>query len=481
MRFTGFIGPSYTLQSVNVDCQRSVNLFPEVNALGTGKEKETASLVPTPGLRLLLTLGAGPTRACWTASNGELFWVAGNKFYRISSSWVATELGTLNSSTGPVSMADNGIDVFIVDGANGYTWTIGSSTFAVVADPNFYPADQVTFQDGYFIFNKKDSTQFFYSELNAITFDPLDVQSAESSPDNLVAVRSANQNVFLFGSRSIEVFYNSGDADNVFSRIQGAVVDVGCTAPFTIQKLIGSLYWIGGDANGTGMVYRMNGYQPQVISTPAIESVIRNLTADQIAAATAFSYQQGGHLFYCLNLPGTNSTWCFDASTNFWHERTYTNLWSLERHRAECHAVAHGESVVGDYQNGNIYALDPEKYTDNGIPIARIRTAPHLTKNLKFMQHKAFQLDMETGVGLDGADALGNSANPRASIRWSDDGGHSWSNEYFAEIGKIGKFKTRVKWRRLGQARDRVYEVRITDPVKVVLIGADLEVEEGLY
>ncbi len=481
MRFPGFIGPSYTLQSVNVDCQRCVNLYPEVNALGTGKERETASLVPTPGLRLLTTLGASPTRGSWSAANGELFWVAGNKFYRISSTWVATELGTLNSSTGPVSMADNGLQVFIVDGADGYTWDIGTNTFAVVSDPDFYPADQVTLLDGYFAFNKKGTTQFFYSGLNDVTFDPLDIQSAEASADNIVGIRAANQNLFLFGSKTVEVFYNAGDSDNVFSRIQGAVVDVGCSAPFTIQKIVGSLYWVGGDANGTGIVYRMNGYQPQVISTPAIETVIRSLSEADLALATAYTYQEGGHLFYCLNLPTTNSTWCFDASTNFWHERTYLNLWSLERHRAQNQAVAHGEIVVGDYQNGKIYALDSSKYTDDGDSIARIRAAPHLTKNLKLMRHCSFQLDMETGVGLDGAIGLGNGVNPRAIIRWSDDGGHSWSNEHFAEIGKIGKFKTRVIWRRLGMARDRVYEVKITDPVKVVLIGAELEIEEGLY
>jgi hypothetical protein len=481
MRFTGFIGPSYTLQSVNVDCQRCVNLYPEVNALGTGKERETASLVPTPGLRLLLTLPVGPCRAAWTTSGGQLFLVNGNKLYLISSTWTFTEMGTLNTSAGPVSMADNGIDLFIVDGTDGYIQPLISGTFSVVSDPNFYPADQVTFQDGYFIFNKKGTTQFFYSGLNATTFDPLDIQSAEASPDNLVGIRSANQNVFLFGSKTVEVFYNAGDSDNVFSRISGAVVDVGCSAPFTIQKIVGSLYWVGGDANGTGIVYRMNGYQPQVISTPAIETVIRSLSEEDLALATAFTYQESGHLFYCLNLPTTNSTWCFDASTNFWHERTYLNLWSLERHRAQNQAVAHGEIVVGDYQNGKIYALDSLKYTDDGVSIARIRAAPHLTKNLKLMRHMAFQLDMETGVGLDGPVGLGNGVNPRASIRWSDDGGHSWSNEHFAEIGKIGQFKTRVKWRRLGMSRDRVYEVKITDPVKVVLIGAELEVEEGLY
>lgn len=476
MRFTGFIGPSYTLQSKNVDCQRCVNLFPEINALNSGKEKEVASLVPTPGLRLLLTLADSPIRGLWSASNGQLFAVGGQKFYSISSSWVATERGTLNTDSGPVSMADNGTYVFIVDGTDGFTWNMTTSTFAEVTDPDFYPADQVTFQDGYFLFNRAGTQQFFISGINDVTFDGLDIASAEGSPDYLVGLRSINQNVVLFGAKSTEVYYNSGDADFPFTRIQGAVIAVGCSAPFSIAQLESSLYWIGGDINGSGIVYRMTGFQTQRISTPAIEKVIRGLSADDLANATAYTYQQGGHLFYCLNLPSTKSTWVYDASTELWHERTYLNLWEDERHRSEWHAVAFGENVVGDYENGRIYALDPDVYTDNGTSIARMRIAPHLSQGLKLIRHNSFQLDMEVGVGLDGS---GQGTDPKAMLQFSDDGGHSWSNEYWRDIGKIGKRQTRVKWNRLGSSRDRVYKIRITDPVKVVLIGAELELEAG--
>lgn len=476
MRFPGFIGPSYTLQSVNVDCQRCVNLFPEINALGTGKEREVAALVPTPGLLRLLTLANSPVRGLWRASNGSLFAVGGNKFYQISSSWVATELGSLNTSTGPVSIADNGLHVVVVDGTNGYTWTIGSSTFAQISDPDFLPADQVTFQDGYFLLNKAGSGQFFISGINDITFDGLDISTAEGSPDNLVGLMSMNQNTYLFGTQSTEVFYNSGDADFPFTRIQGAVMGVGCAAPFSIAKLQDSIYWLGGDETGNGIIYRTEGYRAVRISTPSIESVIRGLSTDDIADARAFTYQQGGHLFYCLNLPSYNSTWVFDASTSLWHERAYLNLWSLERHRADCHAVAFGLNVVGDYQSGKIYTLDPDTITDDGTYIARERAAPHLTKELKRVFHSYFQLDMETGVGLDGT---GQGTAPQAILSWSDDGGHSWSNEHFAEIGAIGARMTRVIWRRLGSSRDRVYRVRITEPIKVVLIGAEIGVEEG--
>jgi hypothetical protein len=447
-----------------------------MNELGTGKEREVASLVATPGMRLLMTLAESPVRGVYTASNGEVYAVGGNKLYSISSAWAATELGSLNTSTGPVSMADNGTHLVLVDGTDGFSWNMSTDTFAEITDPDFYPADQVTFQDGYFIFNKSGSAQFFFSDINAITFDALDYGTASGSPDNLVGLISAYQNLYLFGTQSIEVFYNSGDPDAPFQRIQGAVIEVGCAAPFSIAKLQGSLCWIGQDAGGFGIVYRSEGYQAKRISTPAIESVIRGVDPDLIGDARAWTYQQGGHLFYCLNLPGVDATFVYDGSTGLWHERTYLGLWGLERHRADCHAVAHSENIVGDYENGKIYALDSATYTDNGVSIVRMRTAPHISKELRRLFHSSFQLDMEAGVGLSGT---GQGIAPQAMLQWSDDGGHTWSNERWAAIGAIGKYGTRVLWRRLGSSRDRVYRVQISDPVKVVLIGAELGMEEG--
>lgn len=474
MRFPGFIGPSYTLQSVNVDCQRCVNLYPEMNELGTGKGREVASLVATPGLKTLLTLPTAPIRGVFTASSGTLYAVGGNKLYRVSASWEATELGTLNSSAGPVSLADNGIHVVVVDGPCGYVWTIATEVYAQITDPDFLGADQVTFQDGYFIFNKPNSQQFYISDLNAVTFDALDISSAEGSPDNLVGLISDHQSLYLFGEQSTEVFYNSGNVDFPFARTQGALIEVGCSAAFSIAKMQGAIYWLGKDDGGRGIVYRAQGYQPSRVSTHAIEKVISGL--GDVSAARAWTYQHQGHAFYCLNIPGASTTLVFDSSTNLWHERSHLSLGDHQRHLAECYAFAYETNVVGDYSSGKLYKLDSNSATDDGENVLRERAAPHLARDLQRFFHSYFQLDMETGVGIDGS---GQGSNPKAVLQWSDDGGHSWSGEHWADIGKMGASSTRVIWRRLGQARDRVYRVRISDPVKVTIIGADIGFEEG--
>lgn len=474
MRFPGFIGPSYTLQSVNADAQRCVNLYPEMNEVGTGKEQEIAALVGTPGLRLLATVGSGPIRGIYSASTGTLFVVSGSSLYSVSSTFVATLVGSLSTSAGAVSLADNGLQLILVDGTYGYYVTLTTAAFAQISDPDFLAADQVTFQDGYFIFNKDGSEQFFISGLNGVTFDALDIGTAEGFPDNLVGVISDQRNLCLFGTLSTEVFYNSGNVDFPFERIQGAFVPVGCMAAFSIAKLQGSVYWLGQDEHGRGIVYRMSGYQHQRISTHAIEKVIGGF--DNLTLARAWTYQQGGHGFYCLNIPGAETTWVYDTTTTLWHERAYLSLGIMSRHRADCHAFAYNTNVVGDYQNGNIYSLDRTTYTDNSAAIVRMRSAPHITKGLKEVFHSLFQLDMESGVGLDGS---GQGTIPQAMLQWSNDGGHTWSNERWANIGQLGNYGTRVIWRRLGSARDRVYRVKITDPVKVVLLGAELGVEEG--
>jgi len=450
-------------------------LYPEKTEAGAGKEGEAAALVPTPGLTLLVTLPTSPVRAVYTATNGQLFAVGGNKFYSIDSSFVATDRGTLGTVTGQVSMADNGIQIAIVDGsATGYTWTLGSNTFAAITDTDFPGANQVTFQDGYFIFNKPDSGQFFISGLNDTTIDPLDFATSEGNPDQVVGLISVHRDLWVFNEQTTEVFYDSGDAGFPFERIQGAFLEVGLGARFSIARNATSVFWLGKDTQGSGIVYTAQGYTPQRISTHAVEAAIQSYSS--VSDAVGFCYQEEGHSFYVLNFPTANTTWVFDATTGYWHERTYNNLGAIERHRANCHTFAFGKHIVGDYANGKIYQLTTDALSDDGVEIIRERTLPHVTAGLKRVFYSSFQLDLETGVGIDGT---GQGTDPQIMLQFSDDGGHSWSNEKWTAMGKIGARKRRAIWRRLGASRDRVFRVRITDPVKVIIMGAEINLEPG--
>lgn len=486
-RFVGFIGPSYTHSSLNVDCQRCVNWYPEINELGTGKDREVASLVRTPGLKLLATLGLGPIRGSHVTDSGRFFVVSGNKVFELDENYDSTELGTLTTNAGPVSLADSGKRIAIVDGStSGFFYNFAAATFTPIPFPtdiNFIPfagCTHVVFQDGYFVYNHIGTDQFFISGLlnsavaDESTIDPLDFKSSEGKPDAILAIISNRQDLWMFNQQSIEVFYNSGAAAFPFDKTPGAFIGKGVTASRSALVIDDAAFWLGHDKNGSGQVFMASGYVPRRISTHPLEKAIAKYTNH--ADAVAYSYQEEGHSFYVLNFPSANTSWAYDLSTGLWHERTYTSQGFQQRHRAITHSYVFETHVVGDYENGNIYEMSRKHKSDNGTEIIRSRISPHMSEGGRRLVYNYFRLDVETGVGLDG---VGQGTDPKVMLRYSDDGGHTWSSERWESLGKIGEKKTEVKWNRLGSAKDRVWWIAISDPVDATLIGADIGFKVG--
>jgi hypothetical protein len=474
MRFLGFIGPSYQLASLNVDCQRCINMYPELDEIGTGKEREIASLKSTPGLTLVGTVGTGPIRGMYLATNGVFYVASGTGIYIVSSSFASTLIATLTTASGPVSIVDNGLQIVFVDGTTGWWSTLGTTTSTqFLAANGFQGASQVSFMDGYFIFLVPNSNTIFCSDLYAITFNLEDISFQPSSnAQNIIGQTVDHQNIWLFKEKTVDIYYDQGGTPP-FVAVSGAFMEIGIVAQFSLVKCDNTLFWLGGDSKGWGIVYQVSGYQPQRVSTHAVETAINSY--GNIAGAVAYSYQQNGHAFYVINFPNANSTWVYDVTTQLWHERVYTSQGQFQRHLVQYQTFVFQMQIGGDYQSGNLYSLTDSVYTDNGAPITRQRISPHMTSDLKRLTYHSFQLDIEAGVGLDG---IGQGTNPQAVLQFSDDGGHSWSNEKWATFGAIGKRFTRALWRRLGRARDRVYKLTITDPVPVRMIGATLRVTE---
>lgn len=469
-----FVGPSYSARVKNLDAQQCINLYPE---MGGQNSKTVASLIGTPGLALWATLAGGCVRGMLKFSATLSLIVVGVNVWRVSSNASPTLIGTIPIGTTPVSMATNGTDnVMLVTGPEGYIVGVEAATLTKITDASFQGADVVYFLDGYYVFNKPGTGQFQITALYNTTIDPLDFATAEGSPDKLVTLIVDHRELWLLGENSTEVFFNSGNVDFPFERIQGAFIEQGCAAKFSAAKMDNSVFWLSSDDRGQGMVMRAVGYQPQRVSDHALEYAIGQMA--RIDDAVAYTYQQEGHSFYVLSFPTASQTWVFDASTNMWHQRAWRNPVdnSLNRHRSNCQMSFAGENLVGDWESGNVYRLDLDVFTDNGAPIPRIRACPHLSDpDYRWQFFDSLQVDMQTGVGL----STGQGSNPQAMLQWSTDGGYSWSNELWAAIGKIGERRTRVKWRRLGRSRDRVFKVTITDPVRVAIVGASVAVRTG--
>ena len=505
---TPILGASYVARSVNAADNRMVNLFPEIVPDGG---KEAAWLQRAPGLTLLATLPQGPIRGLRTFNN-LAYAVAGEKFYQIDTNWTYVEKGTV-AGTGPVSMVDNGTQIFIACNGPSYIYNSLTDQFAEITDPDFAGAVTVGYIDGYFVFNEPNSQKFWVTSLlDGTSIDPLDFASAEGSPDNLVSLIVDHKEIWLFGQNSVEVWYDAGNPDFPLAPIQGAFNEIGCIAPYSVAKLDNGVFWLGADARGRGIVYRSEGYTDKRISTHAVEWQIQ--LYHNLAYAVGYTYQQDGHSFYVLNFPSANTTWVYDVATQAWHERAAWEDYNFIRHRGNCQMSFNNEIVIGDYQNGNLYAFDLDNYTDNNTVqkwLRSWRALPTGQNDLTRTTQHSLQLDCETGVGLNGPDyayleglylttedsnkLITESGDyivaeagvpdvgvfPQVMLRWSDDGGHTWSNEHWKSMGKLGQFGYRTIWRRLGMTlkiRDRVYEISGTDPVKIAIMGAELHMSQ---
>lgn len=502
MKLQGFIGPAYQLKSENVDAQRCVNLYPEVIESGNGKGGQVAYLKKTPGLTQLFSVGVGPIRLIHVENferdnpveKGVVYVVSGSEIYACSyqyGAWSTKLCGSVGTSLGPVSAhsikkgTSPKYQTVFVDGDNNYLvksddydgGCFASSGFGTFASFGLTPvlgATQVTWIDGYLIMISKASNEFNVSEWAGTTFAALDFATSEGNPDNIVGMVALNRDLILFNTVSTEIFTNTGNPDFPFERVQSGYIEMGCVAQFSVVKTSGSVFWLSRDESGQGVVMAASGPTPQRISTYAIEYAIS--TYADISTARAFTYQSQGHSFYVLNF--AEATWVYDLSTKMWHERAYLDSGVLKRHRADSHGFlpSLGIQIVGDYANNKVYQLDENSNTDAGNPIKRLRATPHLSNELKRVFFGSLQIDMETGIGLDG---IQQGSDPIIMMQYSDDGGHTWSNELQASIGKLGNYKTRAIWRRLGSSRDRIFQVSVTDPIDVTFIDAEIEVLAG--
>jgi len=302
---------------------------------------------------------------------------------------------------------------------------------------------------------------------------------------------------------SSEVWVDVGSYPFPLQRIPGTSTQHGIIAKFSISRVGNSFAYLSRNQRGQGQIVMMNGYVPTRISTHAVENTLVN---QQIDDARAWTYQLEGHEVYVISFPSLDLTWAFDVTTGMWHKWLWVdNYNNYHRHRGNCAATFNGKVYVGDWQNGNIYYLDPTNYTDNGQEIRRLRRAPHLVSDLQRQYFDELQIQFQPAVGLNQTASTSSTGaiagvaiaglaiagttgattqntagvNPQAMLRWSSDGGSTWSNEHWVSIGKQGKYKNRAIWRRLGWSRDRVFEVVVSDPVFATIVSSNLKSTVG--
>lgn len=367
----------------------------------------------------------------------------------------------------------------------GDTFTLTIPQFGQITDPAFLGSDRVSFIEGWLIFNQP-GTRTFYTNAPVpytLTFAGAFYALKDSSTDNLVTIMENNREEWLVGEKTSEVWYQSGGANFAFSRLPGIGPQIGCAAKHSISRVGNDLAWLGriGEA-GENIVVRTQQYSWERISTHAIENAIASYPI--VSDAIGDCYEEAGHLIYQLTFPTADVTWCLDLTVYDltqgklgWFQRLSWNssTGTYHRHAANCMVNFADLLLAGDYQSGQIHQQSRSIYTDAGNPLRCQRRTPHIWSKANRVRVFAASLQIEftPGVGLQ----TGQGSNPQIMLRWSNDGGFTWSNEHWVPIGLAGQTRNRAILRRLGYFRDRVWEANFSDPVARDIIGATLFAE----
>lgn len=466
---------SSTIGFPQTNPDRTVNLYAD-------KVGEDVVLECSPGLKVFKVIpGPGVIRGMlrFQASEEILFVVRGFEFLEydeLTSTFISR--GLLLSSQDPVGMAYNSTQVIVVDNVNAYVYDIGNPLSFHIIDGSGLPFG------GAFPFQGGNSTAVYASlrmlslqpgtgnvfasdQDSAREWNPISGAESETFPDPLVAAVNIGQSLVFLGTDSNEVFVDQGLPIFPFRRVRAGTA-IGCSAPFSVSVFGGAVYWLGGSREGRGIVYRMLSYDPEVISTTEISTIIQGVV--DFSDAIGYIFQENGHVFYVINLLSGNRTLVYDISTGLWAEWEFRNEdGTTSRHPIITQAVYKQMNLVGDSRTPTIYEMST-KFTNNyGLPIVREKIFPPWPNDSYMLTNMPpFFVSMDVGQVPAGVD------EPQAMLTWSDDRGKLYSNERYRGLGRSGDYGRRVVWDGLGSSFGRSYRLRLTGDVSFVIRGAGM-------
>jgi len=406
---------------------------------------------------------------------GELLYVVvGTQLLSYNTSTVKTVLGTLNTSSGPVGMATNGLDLAIVDGSEGWVWDYTATTFAQIVDADFPACKDIIQMDGYYLVAKVGTGQIWRSDYNTgVDWGGLAFSTAGADPDNIIALSASNRDIFTIGEETTEIWVNTGQDTFNFTSVTGATIQKGGTSAFARTYINNATYWVARDKHGQGQLIECIGRVPKVVSTSAITNVIQGW--GNLADLQMWAYEQLDHNFVIITSPSAEETLVYDSTTKQWHSRSSKRFGANNRWKTNCHAFFGNKHLVGDYYNGKIYELSPDIYDEDGEEILSVRRTSVYRKTQNRATLNEVQVVAETGVGLITGDP--QDIDPHMNLRYSKDGGRTWRSNNDLRLGKIGETEVRSRATQFGQGRNWVLELRISARVKRVILGAVAEFE----
>lgn len=375
--------------------------------------------------------------------SGDLFTVSGTTLYR-----VAASLGAVAGSDRP-EWAYTIDGLFVLSG--GIVYQYDGSTLATDAFPDGALVSSITQINSILVAVRADTGTMYFRLPGDTVWNALDFFSAERRPDPVLAVRVLGDNLYAFGSATIEIFVPTGDSAVPFQRLDGASINRGVKSRDSICQLDNTLFFVGED----NIAYRLEGV-PIRVSDHGIEEQIR-----RSATVSSFTYSWDGHTFWVIGL--ATETLVYDVASS-WANYTYGSapFPSLGFYDGE-------NTYVG---GAKVWLLD-EVAADDGTAMERVFTA--IIPTDKPISADALQVTLSPGVsGVGDEPAI-------VLMRWSDDQGRTWTDNKQASSGFSGEYRKRVIYRRLGMvdAPGRVIEISQTDAVLLRYSGCDLNPPMG--
>lgn len=460
------VGGAYKDPNTAIACQTCINLYPEVTQEG---QKVPAALLPAPAVNTLFDVNkTAECRGFAALSNGSVYAVYGNDLYKLNSSLKKMNNVSIDG-TNTVIIAENSRFACFVSDAAVYTLDMQTDEWAQYGEQLLYEADDVVTLAQRFIFNRRGTGQIFWTDTLSTNIDPLSFATAESSPDDITALKVHNKQLWIFGELSTEIWYPTGDNDLPFAPMQGSAIFAGCLLRHTIQRFGESLVWLANTENGNCQIVMAQGLQLQRISNHALEKELRGYDTTD---ASAYVYQEVGHSFYVIKFPRANKTWVYDGATGAWHQRAIWRNDAFQQHPTKHHAMWRGQHIFTHESQVMILGLTDSSRDVIGIDIlkqVRERATHAVSRTQNMVRHNRLTLITQQATS-------NNEKDPQVMLSWSDDDGVSWSDTRWRGLGKRGQYYRRTFWARLGASRNRAYRIRMTDSATLVITGAELEV-----
>lgn len=470
-----FATTSYKSDSLPLAAQRCVNLYAEMQPPNA---KTQVAVFGEPGIASFATCGTGPIRGAHVF-NEVPYIVSGPFLYSFSSVGAVTLLGGQISGVGRVSMDDNGAQLQIVNGTDGYLYS-ATGGFSRITDANFNPANTTTMLDRFFLHDRIGTSQVFRSALlDGANYSEASFATKEAKSDYVRSVKNLKEVLHVFGVTTTELWANAGLANFPFQRLPGGVIDCGIIAPHAFAEADEALFIIGSDR----IAYRLAGAQKQRISTHAIEQAWQKYTSTSDAFGVARTWN--GHKFVTFTfpsqavLPGQTNSWTWDVASNLWHEQESRDIngQAMGRWCGNVAFEAYGKTFIGDAFSGQVGYYDDNTQTEFGRSMYATAVAPILHADQRRAFMAKYELDIETGVGL----VSGQGVDPQVMLDISDDGGRTWSYpQSWRSMGRLGAYGQRLRWFKLGNFYSRVMRVTVSDPVPRRFLRSDASITVGM-